>query len=54
MKSLSAIMLGVAAVITFAGTVAAQQKEVMIGGQCDRTGPTQIVGVVLCSRCWAL
>jgi len=48
MKSLSAIMLGVAAVMAFAGTAAAQQKEVMIGGQCDRTGPTQIVGVVLC------
>ncbi len=27
---------------------AAQQKEVVIGEQCDRTGPTQIVGVVLC------
>jgi branched-chain amino acid transport system substrate-binding protein len=48
MKSLSAIMLGVAAVMAFAGTAAAQKKEVMIGGQCDRTGPTQIVGVVLC------
>jgi branched-chain amino acid transport system substrate-binding protein len=42
-------MLGVAAaVMAFAGTATAQQKEVMIGGQCDRTGPTQIVGVVLC------
>jgi branched-chain amino acid transport system substrate-binding protein len=27
---------------------AAQQKEVVIGEQCDRTGPTQIVGVNLC------
>jgi branched-chain amino acid transport system substrate-binding protein len=27
---------------------AAQQKEVVIGVQCDRTGPTQITGVVLC------
>ena len=26
----------------------AQQKEVVIGAQCDRTGPTQIVGVVIC------
>jgi branched-chain amino acid transport system substrate-binding protein len=26
----------------------AQQKEVMIGQMCDRTGPTQINGVVLC------
>ena len=49
MRSLSPIMLGVAtAVIALAGTAAAQQKEVMIGGQCDRTGPTQIVGVVIC------
>jgi branched-chain amino acid transport system substrate-binding protein len=49
MRSLSPITLGVvAAVMAFAGTAAAQQKEVMIGGQCDRTGPTQIVGVVLC------
>jgi branched-chain amino acid transport system substrate-binding protein len=48
MRSLSPIMLGAAAVMALAGTAAAQQKEVMIGGQCDRTGPTQIVGVVLC------
>jgi branched-chain amino acid transport system substrate-binding protein len=26
----------------------AQQKEVMIGTQCDRTGPTQIVGIRIC------
>ena len=26
----------------------AQQKEVLIGMQCDRTGATQITGVVLC------
>ena len=25
-----------------------QQKEIVIGAQCDRTGPTQIVGIVLC------
>jgi branched-chain amino acid transport system substrate-binding protein len=49
MRTLSPIMLGVAvAAMTFAGTAVAQQKEVMIGGQCDRTGPTQIVGVVIC------
>ena len=49
MRSLSPIMLSVAtAVMALAGTAAAQQKEVMIGGQCDRTGPTQIVGVVIC------
>jgi branched-chain amino acid transport system substrate-binding protein len=27
---------------------AAQQREVVIGEQCDRTGPTQLVGVNLC------
>ena len=48
MRRLSPIMLGVAATVTFAATAVAQQKEVMIGGQCDRTGPTQIVGVVIC------
>src|ERR1700755_2440332 len=30
------------------GPVAAQSKEVLIGRQCDRTGATQITGVVLC------
>src|SRR5258706_12025427 len=34
--------------LSLAGTAAAQQKEVMIGMQCDRTGATQITGVVLC------
>jgi len=34
--------------MAFAGAAVAQQKEVMIGGQCDRTGPTQIVGIVIC------
>jgi branched-chain amino acid transport system substrate-binding protein len=31
-----------------ADPAAAQQKEVLIGMQCDRTGATQITGVVLC------
>jgi branched-chain amino acid transport system substrate-binding protein len=31
-----------------ASPAAAQQKEVLIGMQCDRTGATQITGVVLC------
>src|SRR5829696_2027554 len=30
------------------GAAGAQQKEVLIGMQCDRTGATQITGVVLC------
>ena len=49
MRRLSPITSGIAvALMTIAGTAVAQQKEVMIGGQCDRTGPTQIVGVVIC------
>ena len=49
MRRLLPITLGVAvAAMTVAGSAVAQQKEVMIGGQCDRTGPTQIVGVVIC------
>ena len=31
-----------------AGGAAAQQKEILIGSQCDRTGPTQLVGTVFC------
>src|ERR1700726_1717655 len=49
MTSLAKIMIeATATALGFAGTVFAQQKEVMIGAQCDRTGPTQIVGVVIC------
>src|SRR5437588_10916797 len=43
-----AVTAAAAAGLGFAGTAPAQQKEVMIGAQCDRTGPTQIVGVVIC------
>ena len=49
MTSLSKIIMAAAATaLGFAGTALAQQKEVMIGAQCDHTGPTQIVGVVIC------
>jgi branched-chain amino acid transport system substrate-binding protein len=44
-------VLGLAAgalALSLAGAAAAQQKEIMIGMQCDRTGATQITGVVLC------
>lgn len=34
--------------MSLAGAATAQQKEVVIGAQCDRTGPTQIVGINLC------
>ncbi len=37
-----------AAGVSLAGAAWAQQKEVVIGEQCDRTGPTQIVGTSLC------
>ena len=47
MKSLSTVVMA-AAGLCIGGTAAAQQKEVLIGMQCDRTGPTQIVGVVYC------
>jgi branched-chain amino acid transport system substrate-binding protein len=52
MKSFTVARLALASVAagTLAGTgiAAAQQKEVVIGEQCDRTGATQIVGVNLC------
>ena len=43
-------MAGLAAVerLTPATAAVAKPKEVLIGAQCDRTGPTQIVGTVLC------
>lgn len=37
-----------AAVMLAAGTAAAANKEIVIGVQCDRTGPTQTVGIALC------
>ncbi len=38
-----------ASALWLTGTASAQTKgEIVIGEQCDRTGPTQIVGVVLC------
>jgi branched-chain amino acid transport system substrate-binding protein len=44
------LALGATAALGFGGTAAAQQKgEILIGEQCDRTGPTQIVGIRLCA-----
>jgi len=48
MRGLSMLVLAASAGAFFADSAAAQEKEVLIGGQCDRTGPTQIVGVVIC------
>src|SRR5579864_9342842 len=43
-----ALMAVGAAAMGVAATAAAQEKKIVIGVQCDRTGPTQIVGTVLC------
>lgn len=43
-----ALMVGAATGLGLAGTATAQEKKIVIGVQCDRTGPTQIVGTVLC------
>jgi branched-chain amino acid transport system substrate-binding protein len=40
--------LAVASCLAIAGTAVAQDKVVRIGFQCDRTGPTQVVGIRLC------
>jgi branched-chain amino acid transport system substrate-binding protein len=52
MKKMTAGTLALAAVAAGAvgavSTAVAQQKEVVIGEQCDRTGPTQSVGINLC------
>ncbi len=52
MRKSSARNLALAGVVALAawtvGAAAADQKQVVIGEQCDRTGPTQLVGVVLC------
>ena len=47
MTALATITL--AAALSLAGPAMAQQKgEILIGTQCDRTGPTQIVGIRIC------
>jgi branched-chain amino acid transport system substrate-binding protein len=43
-----ALMVGAATGLGLAAGAAAQQKKIVIGVTCDRTGPTQIVGTVLC------
>jgi branched-chain amino acid transport system substrate-binding protein len=48
MTKLSNALLALVFGVGFAGTAAAADKEIIIGDQCDRTGPTQIVGTVLC------
>jgi branched-chain amino acid transport system substrate-binding protein len=44
----STLRLGAVALGLLSSAALAQDKEVIIGMQCDRTGPTQIVGTTLC------
>ena len=37
--------------VMLAAGAMAQPKEILIGDQCDRTGPTQIVGTSCAQRC---
>src|SRR5689334_25318398 len=50
MLKFSRLLSGVvaAAALLAATSALAQRKEIVIGLQCDRTGPTQTVGVFLC------
>jgi hypothetical protein len=54
MKRLTAGTLALAAagamgvVWTAGGVAASDKKDIVIGEQCDRTGPTQLVGISLC------
>src|SRR5436305_13800855 len=50
MRNMTALAtVALAAALTFTGPAMAQQKgEILIGTQCDRTGPTQIVGIRIC------
>src|ERR1700741_4511741 len=48
MRRLPITILAVAAWLGLAGGAAAEQKEVVIGGMCDRTGATQVNGMGIC------
>ena len=48
-RSSTLLLFGLAAAVAGGGpAVAAAGKTILIGEQCDRTGPTQITGVALC------
>ena len=47
-KFMLTLVVGAGLGIAYAGSALAEDKELLIGDQCDRTGPTQIVGTVLC------
>jgi len=44
----TAVILAVGSLLTAGPSHAQAKSEIVIGVQCDRTGPTQIVGTVLC------
>jgi len=44
----TALVLAAGSLLTAAPSHAQSKGEIVIGAQCDRTGPTQIVGTVLC------
>ena len=51
MKISSSIIACTAATVTavlIAGPVLSEQREIVVGALCDRTGPTQLIGVNLC------
>jgi len=44
----TALMVAAGSLVTAGSSQAQSKGEIVIGVQCDRTGPTQIVGTVLC------
>ena len=44
----TALMLAAGSLLTATPSNAQSKGEIVIGVQCDRTGPTQSVGTVLC------
>ncbi len=44
----TALILAAGSLLTAVPSHAQAKKEIVIGVQCDRTGPTQIVGTVYC------
>ena len=44
----TALIVAAGSLLTASPSFAQSKSEIVIGVQCDRTGPTQIVGTVLC------
>ena len=47
-KTILTVAAVTAGVMWYSAGASAQQKELVVGTQCDRTGPTQIVGIRIC------